>query len=130
MRTILLHLDVPATVECIEVATAALVVLNQHVLRAQPQLPWLYRSGVHYVRTPQTRALERWCTIPDVLRWPVVRDCKNLAAWRVAELRERARVRAVTRVHEVRPGIFHVDVEWPDGTLEDPSKVLGMKSSG
>lgn len=122
-RTVTLLLHVPVTQECVEVATAALVVLNQHVLRRQPSLPWLYESGVRY---RHVRGRELWGTIPDVLANPLMRDCKNLAAWRAAELRERSNVKAVTRVKQISDHLMHVVVEWPDGRIEDPSRVLGM----
>lgn len=56
-------------------------------------------------------------------------DCDNVAAWRVAELRELG-IRAdpyITWRRRPDGGMtYHVIVYWPDGTSEDPSLLLGM----
>jgi Transglutaminase-like superfamily len=52
-------------------------------------------------------------------------DCKDVAAWRAAELRQLgipARMGIIPS--ERHPGSFHAIVRWPDGTLEDPSAVI------
>ena len=85
-------------------------------------LPFLYRSGVRYMRNdPQ----ERWQLPSETLRRGGG-DCEDLAAWRAAELRiagEPARV-VVTRS---APGVLHAVVRRADGTIEDPSRRLGMR---
>lgn len=57
-------------------------------------------------------------------------DCAHLGAFRVAELLEdgeKASLRikwGVQRRNKPRP--FHVEVRREDGTIEDPSRILGM----
>jgi hypothetical protein len=92
-------------------------------------LPPLYSSGVRYVRevcrapnvpgacerflTPAQSMVERDC------------DCDDLAVWRAAELQLRGeRARAVAIPSSVG---WHVVVRRADGTIEDPSKILGMR---
>jgi hypothetical protein len=56
-------------------------------------------------------------------------DCDNVAAWRVAELRERGIPAKpyITWKRRADGGMtYHVIVRWPDGTSEDPSLLLGM----
>jgi len=52
-----------------------------------------------------------------------------LACWRAAELRQHGE-RARVLVKQVKPRLFHVVVLRQDGTIEDPSKRLGMKGAG
>lgn len=52
-------------------------------------------------------------------------DCEDLAAARVAELRVKAGIKAVPWLKK-KGKIWHVLVRYPDGTLEDPSRKLGM----
>lgn len=65
-------------------ALEAMVRANQEELKAHPQIPLLYESGVVYQQEPKGH--EDWADIPTVLkqRWG---DCEDLAAWLVAELR-------------------------------------------
>lgn len=104
-----------------------LIAADVAYLRAHPTAPWLYESGVVYVEDAEGR--ERWKDIPETLSGEVG-DCKDLAAWRIAELRVRAREDAVPRVRFERMGHrvkFHVWVRRQDGRDEDPARVLGMR---
>lgn len=105
----------------------ALVAIDRAYLRGHPTKS-LYRSGVAYGRT------QEWDTIPAVLRRGYG-DCKSLAAWRIAELREGgAECRAVFRWVRRRSGggkDFHILVGVArrgkgEPIWEDPSKALGM----
>src|SRR5262249_46365453 len=85
------------------------------------RIPPLYHAGVHYEREPQGE--ENWQTA-----WGVIKsgsgDCEDLAAWRIAELREQGEM--------ARPALKHSYVGWHvlvrrgNGTIEDPSRRLGM----
>lgn len=86
-------------------------------------LPPLYRSGVRY---RQERGTEDWNTAPVVLKRGYG-DCEDLAAWRAAELRVMG-IPAHGIVKRTGPKMFHALVLWPDGRVEDPSKILGMGS--
>lgn len=112
---------------------SALAALESHVYRAQDELrrhrlPPLYRSGVKYQRAPME---SRWRTPRQVLRLGYG-HCPDLAAWRVAELRESGEDpdATITIRHGGRQGLWHLVVRRGDDTLEDPSAVLGMRGEG
>lgn len=116
----------------IEAALECLVALDRMYLRAFPHTTALYtlhREGVvRYLRdadaaTQDTPPAELWLTIPDAIRAGGA-DCKVLAAWRCAELRERGDRARCTLTR--RGTLWHVQVTRSDGTVEDPSRVLGM----
>lgn len=107
-----------------------------------PLWPPLYASGVVY--REEEDGYEDWLDVPAVFRQGFA-DCEDLCAWRVAELRvagvecepvlrwrwfSREQMRAVGRR---APGggvwMVHCLVRFPDGSIEDPSKVLGMGGS-
>jgi hypothetical protein len=85
-------------------------------------LPPLYSSGVRYDRRD---ASERW-QLPTETMARRRGDCEDLACWRAAELvlrGERARV----GVRRTGPRVLHAVVVRGDGSIEDPSKRLGMR---
>jgi hypothetical protein len=91
--------------------------------------PSLYESGVRYARAQ--RGPERWLVVPDVLSRGYG-DCDQLVAWRIAELRlggEHATVR-LTAPPWLRGTLrtWHATVRRGDGSIEDPSSLLGMNS--
>jgi len=108
----------------IQTEVLALAARYKRYLREHPEIPLLYRTGVRYRKGPE------WSTLEDVLArgWA---DCKLLTAWRIAELALRGQ-HATARVVLVRaqPELWHVMVRMPDGSIEDPSKKLGMNSRG
>lgn len=107
----------------------ALVKIDMDYLDAHPTTPALYASGVRYER--QKGDQEDWHDIPTAIATGKT-DCKVLAAWRIAELR-RAGHKAKPHLMRQRSSdgkyLYHVQVEWPDGRVEDPSKILGMTSA-
>lgn len=110
----------------IQAAVCAMWQLNCYYLRAYRELRavHLYDSGVVYEREP--RGPEQWQTIP-ILYATRRGDCEDLAAARAAELTV-AGVPARPLVLEVpadKP-LWHVIVQYQDGRLDDPSRVLGM----
>jgi hypothetical protein len=105
-------------------------------------LPPLYAAGVVYEEEAPGR--EDWLDAPAVLRAGAA-DCEDLAAWRTAELRVAGydaepviKWQWLPRDVMIRQGypaaklpgkgvwLVHCCVRWPDGTIEDPSKILGM----
>ncbi len=104
----------------------ALFVQDIGWLSRHPEAPDLYKSGVRYKR----EQVERWLAIPGVLR-EGVSDCEDLACWRAAELRVRHHLEAwpfwTKRVLPNGQPLYHIRVRYPDGTIEDPSRILGMK---
>ena len=100
--------------------------LSQGWLRAHPEAPNLYSSGVRYRREPP-ELREQFATAPVCLLqgWG---DCDDLAPWRAAELVVREGepgARAI--VYEVAPGSWHCVVRRADGSIECPSSLLGMR---
>lgn len=106
-------------------ALQSLVRINQQYLRTH-KVPRIYESGVRYENEP-AGTVEEFASIPVVLArgWG---DCDDLAPWRVAELREQgenARLRVQWK--KFRNGrLFHIVVRRADGSIEDPSALLGM----
>ena len=98
--------------------------------RSQEHFPPLYKSGVFYEEEPPGE--EEWLDTPT-LRKTGKGDCEDIACDRVAELRYHCGIPAVPcikfkdfNVNGKVITLVHVMVLRPDGTLEDPSKVLGM----
>jgi hypothetical protein len=104
----------------------ALVAEDMAYLTAHPATPTLRQSGVRYVEDLPWR--EEWKDIPETLARRAG-DCKDLVAWRLAELRlsgERAATARVT-VYEVGARVInHITVCRSDGRIEDPSREQGM----
>jgi hypothetical protein len=106
----------------------ALYLIDCLYLKAHPEVPPLYESGVRYEEEPIGQ--EDWQDIPTSLKLGVA-DCEDLACWRAAELTVRHGIQAVpTFTWKVRPNggyLYHIQVKYPDGSIEDPSRRLGMR---
>lgn len=110
---------------------AALELLTRYAVKqlqrraaAGSPVPPLYQSGVRYAREPPGK--ERWQT-PYQTLLSGRGDCEDLAVWRAAELRRRGEdPRARVVVKRTGPRVLHALVRRGDGTLEDPSRALGM----
>lgn len=105
----------------------------------------LYQTGVRYKEDPPGR--EDWRDLYGVLQRGTA-DCDQLCTWRAAELRA-AGINAepvikwqhIPRDMALQLGypsnivpagglsMVHVLVRWPNGYIEDPSKILGMGGS-
>lgn len=96
----------------------------------------LYASGVRYKREPL--GSEIWQTARECLELGHG-DCEDLAAWLAAEriCRDPDALAALKKLYttvgpiikDVRPGLRHCLV-LDRGTVEDPSKKLGMRGAG
>lgn len=111
----------------------ALVLINMDWLRAYPETPKLYESGVVYKKVvPPGEDDDPWQDIPSTLSLGYG-DCEDLACWRVAELRMSGN--AASTLVDYRLGqkdgkprhFFHVLVQYQNGSTEDPSRLLGAK---
>jgi hypothetical protein len=109
--------------ESLAAAMAALVALDYLYLATHPDAPLLYQSGVVY--RPEPRGSENWLTVPDLLRLGYG-DCEDLASWRCAELRLEGE-HAVPCVRRSGRRTYHAMVCREDGSIEDPSRVLGLR---
>lgn len=161
--------DIRRTRRCLLYLLEALVQMDWEWLKHHPSTPLLYESGVEYISDPfnvdhpaqelqmmqelspgapqRDRKLELWSMIPNIIEQGGS-DCKNLAAWRCAELRKRnIPCRPYMKWKRVPQGytLYHVLVEYrnPDTgrypfpgervdeeLMEDPSKILGMGRNG
>ena len=112
----------PASRAMLNAALEGLTQANVALLRSR-RLPPLYESGVVYRQEPPGR--EDWLTADQVLKRKHG-DCEDLATWRAAEYRVGGiPARAVAKRTGRRR--FHAVVEFPDGAIEDPSAMLGMR---
>jgi hypothetical protein len=105
----------------------ALVMVNRIELRSDKKIPPLYKAGVRYQR--EGRGKESFQDVYNVLA-NKVGDCEDLCAWRVAELQE-AGENASIRVkwaenRKTGKKLFHIQVRRGNGSIEDPSRLLGM----
>lgn len=110
--------------------------------RAPGGFPRLYESGVYY--REEAPGHEDWLDAPSVLRQGFA-DCEDLAAWRTAELNaDGVEAESVIKWQWIPRDVMiaqgypadklpargvwlvHCCVRYPDGTIEDPSKILGM----
>jgi len=108
---------------CVRDILQALAQYNEAIIRAGG-VPPLYKSGVRYRRENGESFQD--CTYILAQKWG---DCSNLVAWRVGELLaqgEPAKVRMHWRVYQDGKRIYHITVRRGDGTIEDPSRILGM----
>lgn len=116
----------------------ALVLVDQMYLRVH-RCPELYKSGVRYMEEPLNQAtlgsgepqrVEEFAAIPAIIErgWD---DCDGLAPWRCAELRERGEPAKIRIQWKRNPAngqkLFHIVVRRADGSIEDPSYLLGMR---
>ena len=105
----------------------AVIEANMEYLRACPSTPSLYESGVAYEEEPGER--DNWQDIPETLGLGTG-DCEDLGCWRIAELRVRAGENATPFIKIRGDGnrtICHIAVRRADGSVEDPSRLLGMR---
>lgn len=118
--------DIVQDAQCLKALVGCLVALNVAYLSSEKRMarpvPRLYSSGVRYDRTVW------WETIPDLYK-RTYGDCKSLTAALCAEYMMRGiPTKPVFRWVEKPNGVkdYHILLALPDGTFEDPSKVLGM----
>ena len=102
-------------------AHMVIVVGVNRIILKRKLVPPLYKSGVRFREEPP--GVE---TFVDALTCFKARfgDCAHLAAWRCAELQEQGE-KAAIRVKWTQP-VYHVQVRRGNGSIEDPSALLGM----
>ena len=114
----------------LEALLDALFRVNKAYLRHNPHTPRLYKSGVRYEAEPYGQ--ENWQDIPRTLELRKG-DCEDLASWLAAERVVLDGIDAwpAFRWRRLANGLrlYHIIVAYPDGTIEDPSRKLGMRTS-
>ncbi len=142
MRTVVFKLDLfqspaqrIASESVLRLLLEALTAANVVHLQYHPNTPSIYDGGVRYKREeppfPGAPIPEVWKSIPYILA-DGEGDCEDLACARVAELivHHRIAARPVFRWRAIgNMLVYHILVEHPDGTIEDPSQRLGMDGS-
>jgi hypothetical protein len=140
MRTVTLKIDLFADAQRREQSELVLRYLlevlcaaNVLYLQQHPHTPGIYQSGVRYAaEEPACKTCpfpEEWLAIPYVLAAGKA-DCEDLACWRVAELLMQgvpARPGFSYRMLSPQLAMYHIFVVLPDGSIEDPSRKLGMR---
>jgi hypothetical protein len=91
--------------------------------RAGTPYPPLYSTGVKYTREPG--GAEIWQTWRFVYSTKKA-DCEDLACARTAELWADGETAARPEVRRITERLRHIVVRRADGTMEDPSLILGM----
>jgi hypothetical protein len=114
----------PADPTVINAVLEGLVQGDLAYLKTHPRTPPLASCGIRYrFELPGAD----WWFIPDVLATKCG-DCKDLSAWRVAELRfHGVDPGARVIVYQTARDIYHAIVERTGGWHEDPSRALGMR---
>lgn len=112
----------------------AMAGINRQYLLENPSTPEFYSAGVRYVIKERPFKMDRWQDIPRTLELREG-DCKDFAAWRVAELRNHgvpdvgfyikpsSMQNPDTGIFDLQ--IFHILVRC-GVMLEDPSANQGM----
>lgn len=115
----------------------ALVVADWNYLLENPNTPALYDANLRYALKVRPAGLDSWQDIPQCIYLGSA-DCKDLSAWRIAELRNQGYDDVFPRIkvsyHQDPKGIeptmtvYHVQVRIRD-VIEDPSAILGMPTN-
>lgn len=111
----------------LQAALELLYVADIEWLKMHPETPGIYQAGVRYQR--EIVPAEIWKTPPYCIEDGVL-DCEDAACWRSAELYVRHGIDARPAFTFKKIGnlsLYHIVVKLPDGTIEDPSKKLGMR---
>lgn len=115
----------------------ALAQANYEFLRQNPNTPALYDWAPRYIIKSRPFSLDSWQDIPTTMERKTG-DCKDFAAWRVAELYLKRNAKVGFHIKtQVVPDpvrgdlvVYHIQVEGYDDrsrfVREDPSKLLGM----
>jgi hypothetical protein len=104
-----------------------LTITSVRDIRERRAPPDIYKSGVRYQREPAKR--EYWQAAGETYQLGRG-DCEDLAVYACACRIARGESAARAIIRFVRPGLKHCVVRRADGSIEDPSKALGMKGKG
>lgn len=103
--------------------------LKEAGVRCMPRLPGLYDSGARYIKEDYDALHpEDWLDVLEVLAQGGG-DCEDLACYRAAELQVQGEKACAVFHRKTLSGnrtLVHILVQRADGSLEDPSRRLGM----
>jgi hypothetical protein len=119
-------LEVPSSAGTYSAALEGLTGVNEVLMRRDPSIPPLYSTGAIWEIRPGDPSETKWRYAPDVVTegWG---DCQDLSAYRAAELRvSGVDPAAHVRVYPTGPNRYHAVVSRGNGSVEDPSVILGM----
>lgn len=120
-----------ASEDFIQGALFLLLQRNIEYLQTHPETPRLYDTDLVYREEPAGQ--EEWRDIPTMLEEGRrgYNDCEDLACWRAAEVNVLFGIPAVPYfTHRVLPDgkvVYHIRVKYPNGHIEDPSRIKGMR---
>jgi hypothetical protein len=111
-----------------------LIVADWNYILEHPDLPSLYEFAPKYVLKVRPGGLDSWQDIAQTIALGSA-DCKDLACWRIAELRNAGYDDVYPHIkvsyHQDPAGrdpvmtVYHIQVRIHD-IIEDPSAILGM----
>jgi hypothetical protein len=120
---VIIYSDLELVAHLLGLSLVGYIDLLDHARAGRPY-PDLYASGVRYRREPP--GSEVW-QIPRGMYASKQGDCEDLCAgWRVPQLWLLGETKARPFVKRINPRLRHILVERADGTIEDPSIILGM----
>jgi hypothetical protein len=106
----------------------ALTDIDARYLRAHPEVPSIYASGVRYQEEPPGQ--EDWQDVATTMRLSVG-DCDDISPWLTAELRARHGINARTMMKDTPrkngSSLYHIQTLLPDGSIRDANVDLGMR---
>lgn len=115
--------DTGLMLRLIEAQTEGLAGIDLVLLQFFPRIPGIYAFRPKY----KVPTKETWKDLGAVIH-DKHGDCKDLVAWRLAELWKQgvmAKAEAILERQSNRLQ-FHVFIRFPNGTVEDPARELGM----
>lgn len=125
----------PLSRRALQTMLDALYRIDVLYLQAHPETPRIYdpraargTSRILYMEEPIGQ--EEWQDIPTCMKMGIA-DCEDVASWRAAELTVKDGIPARPIFHEhKRPNgsyLYHILTRYPNGRLEDPSQIKGMR---
>lgn len=120
----------PLSRRALQTMLDALYRIDVLYLRAHPETPSIYDPRLRLLYMEEPIGQEEWQDLPTCIKMGIC-DCEDLGAARAAELTVKHNIlaRPIYREHRRPNGsyLYHILTRYPDGRLEDPSEILGMR---
>lgn len=116
----------------------ALAKIDYDYLCEYPDQPMLYGAGLKYFDDSHEVCSQDECHLQEddwadifTCRQNGYLDCEDAVSWRIAELWRRGiNALPLPMLEDTKGGqLWHMLVLWPDGRIEDPSAILGMRTN-